>query len=107
MNNSASASRRTWNRVMNALVWASAVLVIVLVAGILGMVLVRGIPHISWKFLTTTASVLKGTDGIHFWRDHHCNRACAGRYRLSGENEICQVLQPPGTDVHVQGGCGH
>ena len=64
MNNSASASRRTWNRVMNALVWASAVLVIVLVAGILGMVLVRGIPHISWKFLTTTASVLKGTDGI-------------------------------------------
>ena len=46
MNNSASASRRTWNRVMNALVWASAVLVIVLVAGILGMVLVRGIPHI-------------------------------------------------------------
>ena len=64
MNNSASASRRTWNRVMNALVWASAVLVIVLVAGILGTVLVRGIPHISWKFLTTTASVLKGTDGI-------------------------------------------
>ena len=64
MNNSASASRRTWNRVMNALVWASAVLVIVLVAGIRGMVLVRGIPHISWKFLTTTASVLKGTDGI-------------------------------------------
>ena len=64
MNNSASASRRTWNRVMNALVWTSAVLVIVLVAGILGMVLVRGIPHISWKFLTTTASVLKGTDGI-------------------------------------------
>ena len=64
MNNSASASRRTWNRVMNALVWASAVLVIVLVAGILGMVLVRGVPHISWNFLTTTASVLKGTDGI-------------------------------------------
>lgn len=64
MNNSASASRCTWNRMMNALVWASAVLVIVLVAGILGMVLLRGIPHISWKFLTTTASVLKGTDGI-------------------------------------------
>ena len=40
MNNSASASRRTWNRVMNALVWASAVLVIVLVAGILGIALV-------------------------------------------------------------------
>ena len=34
------------------------------VAGIIGMVLVRGIPHISWKFLSTTASVLKKTDGI-------------------------------------------
>ena len=34
-------------------------------------------------------------------------RSPARRYRLSGENEICQVLQPPGTDVHVQGGCGH
>ena len=38
---------------MNALVWAAAVLVIVLVAGIIGMVLWRGIPHISWEFLTT------------------------------------------------------
>jgi len=27
-------------------------------------VLVRGIPHISWNFLSTTASVLKKTDGI-------------------------------------------
>ena len=28
------------------------------------LVLVRGIPNISWEFLSTTASVLKGTDGI-------------------------------------------
>ena len=42
----------------------AAVLVMTLVAGIIGMVLVRGVPHISWNFLTTTASVLKGTDGI-------------------------------------------
>ena len=49
---------------MTALVWISAVLVIVLVTGIIALVLVRGVPHISWKFLTTTASVLKKTDGI-------------------------------------------
>ncbi len=49
---------------MTVLVWAAAVLVMALVAGIIGMVLVRGVPHISWNFLTTTASVLKGTDGI-------------------------------------------
>ena len=59
-----SPSRRAWNKVMTALVWAAALLVMALVAGILGMVLVRGVPHISWNFLTTTASVLKGTDGI-------------------------------------------
>ena len=64
MNNGFSPSRRALNRVMTVLVWASAVLVMVLVAGIIGMVLVRGIPHISWKFLSTTASVLKKTDGI-------------------------------------------
>ena len=64
MNNGFSPSRRAWNRVMTVLVWASAVLVMMLVAGIIGMVLVRGIPHISWNFLSTTASVLKKTDGI-------------------------------------------
>ena len=42
MNNDFSPSRRAWNRVMTVLVWASAVLVMVLVAGIIGLVLVRG-----------------------------------------------------------------
>ena len=64
MHNGFLPSRRAWNRVMTALVWAVALLVMALVAGIIGMVLVRGVPHISWNFLTTTASVLKGTDGI-------------------------------------------
>ena len=59
-----SPARRAWNRFFTAAVWAAAILVMALVAGIIGMVLVRGLPHISWKFLTTTASVLKGTDGI-------------------------------------------
>lgn len=59
-----SPSRRVWNLFFTAAVWAAAALVIVLVAGILGMVLVRGVPHISWAFLSGTASVLKGTDGI-------------------------------------------
>ena len=40
MNNGFSPSRRAWNRVMTILVWASAVLVMILVAGIIGMVLV-------------------------------------------------------------------
>ena len=36
MNKDFSPSRRAWNRVMNALVWAAAILVMVLVAGIIG-----------------------------------------------------------------------
>ena len=44
MNKGLSPSRQMWNRVMTALVWASAVLVMVLVAGIIGMVLVRASP---------------------------------------------------------------
>lgn len=59
-----SPARRAWNRFFTAAVWVAAALVIVLVAGIIGLVLVRGIPHISWAFLTTKASVLQGTDGI-------------------------------------------
>ena len=35
MNNGFSPSRRAWNRVMTVLVWASAVLVMILVAGII------------------------------------------------------------------------
>ena len=65
MNNAEfSPSRRAWNRFFTAAVWVAAALVIVLVAGIIAMVLARGIPHISVEFLTTTASVLKGTEGI-------------------------------------------
>ena len=65
MNNAEfSPSRRAWNRFFTAAVWVAAALVIILVAGIIALVLARGIPHISVEFLTTTASVLKGTDGI-------------------------------------------
>ena len=39
MNKGLSPSRQMWNRVMTALVWASAVLVMVLVAGIIGTLL--------------------------------------------------------------------
>lgn len=64
MNSEFSPSRRLWNRVVTAALWAAAVLVLVLTAGIILMVLVRGLPYIRWDFLTGTASVLKGTDGI-------------------------------------------
>ena len=45
MNNGFSPSRRAWNRVMTILVWASAVLVMILVAGIIGMCWCGASPH--------------------------------------------------------------
>lgn len=62
--NDLGGSRLIWNRALTVLVWAAAGAVILLAAGILLLVLRRGIPHLSWSFLTTTASVLKGTKGI-------------------------------------------
>ena len=59
-----SSSRRLWNQFFTGAVWVAAVFVIVLVVGIIGMVLVRGLPHVNWTFLTTTSSILRGTNGI-------------------------------------------
>ena len=59
-----SSSRRLWNQFFSGAVWVAAVFVIILVVGITGMVLVRGLPHVNWTFLTTTSSILRGTNGI-------------------------------------------
>ena len=59
-----SPSRRLWNQFFTGAVWVAALFVIVLVVGIIGMVLVRGLPHVNWTFLTTTSSILRGTNGI-------------------------------------------
>ena len=59
-----SPSRRLWNQFFTGAVWVAALFVILLVVGIIGMVLVRGLPHVNWTFLTTTSRILRGTKGI-------------------------------------------
>mgnify|MGYP005805156061 CR=1 FL=1 len=59
-----SSSRRLWNQFFTGAVWVAAVFVIILVVGIIGMVLIRGLPHVNWTFLPTTSSILRGTNGI-------------------------------------------
>ena len=59
-----SSSRRLWNQFFSGAVWVAAVFVIILVVVIIGMVLIRGLPHVNWTFLTTTSSILRGTNGI-------------------------------------------
>lgn len=49
---------------LTGLIYLCAGLSILLLAGIMGYVFVRGIPKISWEFLSTATSTLKGTVGI-------------------------------------------
>lgn len=49
---------------MFGLIYLSAFFSVLLLAGIIGYVFARGLPAVSWPFLTTVKSVIKGTAGI-------------------------------------------
>ena len=50
--------------VLKGLIYLCAALSIAILIGIMGYVFVRGIPNLSWSFLTTVTSATKGTFGI-------------------------------------------
>ena len=56
--------RKAYNAVMNALMYAAAALTSALVIFLVGFVLAKGIPHITWSFLSTAPSYLEDTIGI-------------------------------------------
>lgn len=55
---------RIGDNILKALIYMAAGLAIALLVGIMGYVFVRGLPQISWQFLSTVQSSLKGTFGI-------------------------------------------
>ena len=59
-----SHRRRAYDITMRALVYASAAVICVLLAFLMGYILLRGIPHLSWEFLSSEESVIKGIEGI-------------------------------------------
>ncbi len=59
-----SAKRRTYNGIMKTLMRAATILTCALVLFMIGYVLVEGVPHISWKLLTTERSYLTDNIGI-------------------------------------------
>ena len=59
-----SKSRVFWDGLRNVLVYAAAALTMLLLVGIIGYVLIKGLPQLSWSFLTTATSYLAGTTGI-------------------------------------------
>ena len=67
MNKKLSFGRRAYIYGMKALMYASIAAIGALVLFLIGYVLYRGIPNITWKFLTTAPSILNDTIGI--WPD--------------------------------------
>lgn len=59
-----SSRRRAWNGTMRALLYISAVLICALLVFLIGYILYRGIPHLSWQFLTSEESVINDIEGI-------------------------------------------
>ncbi len=59
-----SPRRRIFNNGMTALLYLSAILTCALLLFLIGYICAKGLPGISWQFLTTAESILKGTIGI-------------------------------------------
>ena len=59
-----SVKRRCYNRVMKTLMIFSVAVISILVIFLIAYILAKGLPNISWEFITTKPSYLKGTIGI-------------------------------------------
>ncbi len=64
MADTVSKARRIKDAVMNLFMVLSAALICVLLLGLIGYILYRGVPRISWAFVSTKPSLLRGTAGI-------------------------------------------
>ncbi|MCD7847974.1 MAG: phosphate ABC transporter permease PstA [Oscillospiraceae bacterium] len=63
-NQGISTSRKIKTAILKTLVYLSAVLIIAVVLFIVVVIVIRGLPNISWEFLTSGVSYLKGITGI-------------------------------------------
>ncbi len=59
-----SRRRRAYDLSMRSLLYASAAVICALLVFLIGYILFRGIPHLSWQFLSSEESVIKGIEGI-------------------------------------------
>ena len=59
-----SARRRTWNGAVRALLYAAAALICALLVFLIGYILYRGVPNLSWQFLSSEESVINDIEGI-------------------------------------------
>ena len=59
-----SASRKIYNTGMRTLIYIAAAVVVVLLVFLLGYILYRGLPNLTWEFLTSEESVVRDVQGI-------------------------------------------
>lgn len=64
MDQDLSASRKVYNGVMRTLIYAAAAVVVALLVFLLAYIFYRGLPNLSWQFLTSEESVVKDIQGI-------------------------------------------
>ena len=59
-----STSRKVYNVGMRTLIYIAAVIVVALLIFLLGYILYRGLPNLTWEFLTSEESVVRDIQGI-------------------------------------------
>ena len=64
MDQGLSASRKVYNGVMRILIYVAAAIVVALLIFLLVYIFYRGLPNLSWQFLTAEESVVKDIQGI-------------------------------------------
>ena len=56
--------RRVFGAACKGAVYLSALLTVGLLAGLLGYILARGLPHVTWRLLSTGPSAIRDTIGV-------------------------------------------
>lgn len=64
MSEKISRSRKIKCAILNGLIWLAASMICLVLFGIILCILLKGLPHISWKLLTSKPSLLNETTGI-------------------------------------------
>lgn len=59
-----NGKRMAYNKAVLILLWAAAGLTCALLLGLIGVIFVRGLPHVTWQLLTSQESVIRGVDGV-------------------------------------------
>lgn len=59
-----STKRRVWNTVVRSLIWICVAATVALLVGLIGYIMIRGLPYVTWELLSTQRSALKDTIGI-------------------------------------------